>query len=95
MSSKYPYVSDEYKHLLNPNHIQGNPILFNQTRQQQPQQIVFLPGPQPSYANQVNLRPNHDSYAADEPNPQYPSLNQYNPVQRQSHNIEPTPYDDN
>lgn len=84
MSSKYPYIDQSYQHLLNNSSVQqnsyhyGQPVYIQQQQYPQPQQIVFLPGHQQYPANNYQQgRYNHNSYAADQPNP--PSNPSFNP----------------
>jgi hypothetical protein len=103
MSSKAPYVSDDYKHLLayskgqanphpqsqnqyfelqhihQPSFAQPQPGQYYLNQQPSPQPIIFLPSAQQMSYNQTGAQKkiNHDSYAANEPNPIYPSINSY------------------
>lgn len=81
------YVSDEYKHLLQhqqqpqPSPIRNNPIVYHNNYQQYSNQyqppIAFLPANQAQHQPPVNFRHNHDSYAAEQPNPRFAPNNLY------------------
>ena len=63
----------------NPQYTQVNQNSYNpnfQQYQQYPPQVSFLPQPSQAFKHQVDVRPNHDSYAANEPNPMYHNINQ-------------------
>lgn len=71
------FQSQQYQPPQYYSNVQNNSFQYGMNIPQQP--INFLPGFNQNQLkqNNSNNKVNHDSYAADEPNPQYPSINQY------------------